>query len=329
MEEKCSTFSLRKLSSRLMQMVIVTAFLLVNCLPAMAQSNTKVKGVITSGADGLPLIGVNVVEKGTTNGTVTDFDGNFELTVSSNAVLDISYIGFLSQEVKIVAGKTTYNVVLKEDSQALEEVVVVGYGVQKKKLVTGATVQVSGDNLQKLSTTNALGALQSQSPGVNITQSSGQPGEGFKVVIRGLGTVGSSGPLYVIDGVAGGDGVIGELNEPIAADDLIIMLKRNFDVECVMANELLRRPISKIAVCGGAGSFLLDDAIAAGADAFITGEMHYHEFFGHEQEIQICVIGHYQSEQFTSEIFRSIITEKCPGVKCEISEINTNPIIYL
>ena len=205
MEEKCSTFSLRKLSSRLMQMVIVTAFLLVNCLPAMAQSNTKVKGVITSGADGLPLIGVNVVEKGTTNGTVTDFDGNFELTVSSNAVLDISYIGFLSQEVKIVAGKTTYNVVLKEDSRALEEVVVVGYGVQKKKLVTGATVQVSGDNLQKLSTTNALGALQSQSPGVNITQSSGQPGEGFKVVIRGLGTVGSSGPLYVIDGVAGGD----------------------------------------------------------------------------------------------------------------------------
>ncbi len=205
MEEKCSTFSLRKLSSRLMQMVIVTAFLLVNCLPAMAQSNTKVKGVITSGADGLPLIGVNVVEKGTTNGTVTDFDGNFELTVSSNAALDISYIGFLSQEVKIVAGKTTYNVVLKEDSQALDEVVVVGYGVQKKKLVTGATVQVSGDNLQKLSTTNALGALQSQSPGVNITQSSGQPGEGFKVVIRGLGTVGSSGPLYVIDGVAGGD----------------------------------------------------------------------------------------------------------------------------
>jgi TonB-linked SusC/RagA family outer membrane protein len=83
--------------------------------------------------------------------------------------------------------------------------VVVGYGVQKKKLVTGATVQVSGENLQKLNTTNALGALQSQSPGVNITQSSGQPGEGFKVVIRGLGTVGSAGPLYVIDGVAGGD----------------------------------------------------------------------------------------------------------------------------
>ena len=188
-----------------MQMVIVTAFLLVNCLPAMAQTSTKVKGVITSGADGLPLIGVNVVEKGTTNGTVTDFDGNFELTVSSNSVLDISYIGYLSQQVKVVSGTSLYKIVLKEDSQALDEVVVMGYGVQKKKLVTGATVQVSGDNLQKLSTTNALGALQSQTPGVNITQSSGQPGEGFKVVIRGLGTIGSSGPLYVIDGVAGGD----------------------------------------------------------------------------------------------------------------------------
>ena len=140
-----------------------------------------------------------------------------------------------------------------------------------------------------------------------------------------------------IDGVKGGEGVIGEITDEtdtlhadgIAADDLVLMLRERFQAECVQCNQLLRRPIRKVALCGGAGSFLLDAAIAAGADAFITGEMHYHEFFGHEQEIQICVIGHYQSEQFTSEIFRSIITEKCPGVKCEISEINTNPIIYL
>lgn len=140
-----------------------------------------------------------------------------------------------------------------------------------------------------------------------------------------------------IDGVKGGEGVIGEITDEtdalhadgIAADDLVLMLRERFQTECVQCNQLLRRPIRKVALCGGAGSFLLDAAIAAGADAFITGEMHYHEFFGHEQEIQICVIGHYQSEQFTSEIFRSIITEKCPGVKCEISEINTNPIIYL
>lgn len=206
MEEKCSTFSLHKLPLRLVHMAIVTAFLLVNSFTAMAQSGMKVKGVVTSSADGLPLIGVNVVQKGSpTNGTITDFDGNFELTVPSNAELDFSYIGYLGQQVKVVAGKTDYNVSMKEDSQSLDEVVVVGYGVQKKKLVTGATVQVSGENLQKLSTSSALGALQSQTPGVNITQSSGMPGEGFKVTVRGLGTVGSSDPLYVIDGIAGGD----------------------------------------------------------------------------------------------------------------------------
>ena len=82
-------------------------------------------------------------------------------------------------------------------------------------------------------------------------------------------------------------------------------------------------------MCGGAGAFLLDEAIAAGADAFVTGEMHYHEFFGHEQQVQIAVIGHYQSEQFTSEIFLSIIREACPEVPCHITSIDTNPIIYL
>ena len=134
-----------------------------------------------------------------------------------------------------------------------------------------------------------------------------------------------------VDGVKGGEGVIGEVSETDgwAADDLILLLRDKFAVESVQCNQLLRRPIRRVALCGGAGSFLLDAAIQAGADAFVTGEMHYHEYFGHEQEIQICVIGHYQSEQFTSEIFKSIIEEKCPGVKCFISEINTNPIIYL
>lgn len=134
-----------------------------------------------------------------------------------------------------------------------------------------------------------------------------------------------------VDGVKGGEGVMGEVSEAAgwAADDLVLLLREKFGAECVQCNQLLRRPIRRVALCGGAGSFLLDAAVAAGADAFITGEMHYHEFFGHEQEIQICVIGHYQSEQFTSEIFKSIIEEKCPGVKCFISEVNTNPIIYL
>jgi putative NIF3 family GTP cyclohydrolase 1 type 2 len=84
-----------------------------------------------------------------------------------------------------------------------------------------------------------------------------------------------------------------------------------------------------VAICGGAGDFLLDEAIAAGADAFITGEMHYHQYFGYEQRIQICVIGHYQSEQFTSEVFRQIIERDCPGVRTCIAETCTNPILYL
>ena len=96
-----------------------------------------------------------------------------------------------------------------------------------------------------------------------------------------------------------------------------------------MTNEPLERHIQKVAVCGGAGAFLLDDAIRAGADAFVTGEMHYHDFFGHEQQIQIAVIGHYESEQYTSEVFREIIERECPGAKCCISHTYTNPIRYV
>ncbi len=132
----------------------------------------------------------------------------------------------------------------------------------------------------------------------------------------------------MVDGLECGSGVIGEFEEPMAADDFIILLKKAFCVECVEANQLLRRPIKTVAMCGGSGSFLLDEAVEAGADAFLTGEMHYHEYFGREQQIQIAVIGHYQSEQYTSEIFRDIIERECQGVKCFIAETCTNPIMY-
>ena len=132
-----------------------------------------------------------------------------------------------------------------------------------------------------------------------------------------------------VDGVEAGSGVIGELSEPQAADDFVLMVKKAFGVECAMCNELLRRPIRKVAICGGAGDFLLDEALKAGADAFITGEMHYHQYFGYEQQIQICVIGHYQSEQFTTEVFEEIIQKECPGVKTCIAETCTNPILYI
>ena len=132
-----------------------------------------------------------------------------------------------------------------------------------------------------------------------------------------------------VDDIEAGSGVIGTLPEPQAADDFVKAVKKAFDVECALCNELLRRPIRKVAICGGAGDFLLDEAVKAGADAFITGEMHYHQYFGYEQRIQICVIGHYQSEQFTTEIFRDIILRECPSVRTCIAETNTNPILYL
>ena len=129
--------------------------------------------------------------------------------------------------------------------------------------------------------------------------------------------------------IEAGSGVVGTMPQPMAADDFVLTVKKKFGVECAMCNELLRRPIRKVALCGGAGDFLLDDAVRLGADAFITGEMHYHQYFGYEQRIQICVIGHYQSEQFTAEIFRDIINKECPGVRTEIAETCTNPILYI
>ena len=173
-------------------------------MTVFAQTGIKVTGTVVDDS-GETLIGVNVVEKGTTNGVVTNLNGNFSLTVSSGATLDVSCIGYLPTAVKVEEGKSSYAITLREDQQILGEVVLIGYGVQKKKLVTGSTVQVSGENLQKLSTNNALSAMQSQTPGVNIVQSSGQPGSSFNVSIRGLGTIGNYAPLYVIDGVAGGD----------------------------------------------------------------------------------------------------------------------------
>ena len=145
---------------------------------------------------GEPIIGANVIEKGTTNGGITDLDGVSKLNVKPGAILQVSFVGYTTQEVKATS---VMKVVLKDDTELLDEVVVVGYGVQKKKLVTGATVEVKGEDIAKLNTTQALGALQSQSPGVNIQAVSGQPGDGFKINIRGAGTNGNTAPVYVIE----------------------------------------------------------------------------------------------------------------------------------
>ena len=167
-----------------------------------SQQQSMLKGIVTSDTDGEPLIGVSVLIKGTASGTVTGLDGDYSLSVSNGETLVFSYIGFINYEV-VYNGQPAINVALKEDSQSLDEVVVVGYGVQKKKLVTGATVQVKGDNISKMNTSSPLQALQGQTPGVNISSTSGQPGSDMKVTIRGLGTVGNSQPLYLIDGIGG------------------------------------------------------------------------------------------------------------------------------
>ena len=179
-------------------------FLFLLCLfPLGAMAQSIIKGTVND-ENGEPVIGATVKVKETQKGTITDFDGNYSIEAASNATLVFSYVGYVTQEVK-VGGKSTLNITMKEDNTTLNDVVVIGYGTMKKKLVTGATVQVKGDDIAKLNTTNALEAMQSSTPGVQITQSSSQPGKGYKVYIRGIGTTGDSQPLYVIDGVAGGN----------------------------------------------------------------------------------------------------------------------------
>lgn len=165
------------------------------------QQAKKVTGNV-SDAEG-PIIGASVVEKGNPgNGTVTDLDGNFTLNVKPGSTIVVTYIGYQKQEIA-VGNQSSLKITMKTDDKTLDEVVVVGYGVQKKKLVTGSTIEVKGDDIQKMNTTQVLGALQSQTPGVNIQAASGQPGDGFKISIRGAGTNGNTAPLYIIDGVAG------------------------------------------------------------------------------------------------------------------------------
>nr|WP_199002718.1 TonB-dependent receptor [Flavobacterium sp. ASV13] len=164
-----------------------------------AQS-TVIEGKITDAA-GLSLPGVNVQEKGTKNGTSTDFEGSFKINVTNNkAILVISYLGFQTQEVS-VAGKARVNVSLAEQSNSLNEVVVVGYGSVKKTDLTGSVSTISAATITERNTTNALEAIQGSTPGVQISSSTGRSGDGFKVVIRGNNSLIGSSPLYIVDGV--------------------------------------------------------------------------------------------------------------------------------
>ena len=201
MRKTSQKFSQSRMLCKVALVALMLAFQAMLGIGAGVLNAQTVKGTVISGSDNEPLIGASVMVEGTKNGAVTDLDGNFAITAKNGQTLEVSYLGFITQKVKVTG--SVINVTLLEDKQSLDEVVVVGYGVQKKKLVTGATVQLKGDDIAKLNTTNPLSAMQGQTPGVNIVSTSGQPGAAMSVTIRGLGTVGNSQPLYLIDGVGG------------------------------------------------------------------------------------------------------------------------------
>ena len=188
---KCTTYYFRPLGLLLLLCLIP--------LCSIAQ-NITVKGIVKDNL-GESVIGANVTEKGTTNGMITDLDGNFSLTVQKNATLEISYIGYVTQEIAI-KGNTNLNIILKEDSKALEEVVVIGYGTARKSDVTGSIASVGGDKLQEMPSTNITYALQNRVAGVDMTQTSSQPGATMQIRIRGTRSLtASNDPLVVLDGI--------------------------------------------------------------------------------------------------------------------------------
>lgn len=172
-------------------------------LSLFSQTMKTISGTITDLSDE-PIIGANITEKGTTNGTITDLDGNFTLTVSPQSTLTISYIGYTTVDI-FVGEKTVFNIQLKEDTQSLDEIVVVGYGIQKKVNLTGSVSSVSASDLANKPVSMTSQAIAGLAPGLSVLQSSGRPGTGATVRIRGTGTFSSAGnaPLILIDGLSG------------------------------------------------------------------------------------------------------------------------------
>ncbi len=182
---------------------LVLIMLLMFQLSLFAQSR-QITGIVSDEL-GETLPGVNVMIKGTTSGTITDINGKYSIAVGNNSdVLVFSFIGYTEKAIT-VGDLKEINVIMAGDVLQLNEVVAIGYGVQKKKLNTGATLQVDGDDIQKQNSVSAMTALQGVTPGVQIVKSSGQPGDGFKVNIRGLGTTGNSTPLFIVDGISMGN----------------------------------------------------------------------------------------------------------------------------
>lgn len=182
----------------LKRLLLSALFLMLSVPYLLAQGSVKVTGKVVDNQND-PMIGVSIVEKGTTNGVITDLEGNYVLSVAEGATIIYSYIGYITQEKKAVAG--VMNITLVEDAKTLDEVVVVGYGVQKKSSVTGAISQVKAEDMQNRTISNAPAALQGKTAGVQVIQTSAAPGSSPTVRVRGYSSNVSSNPLYVVDGI--------------------------------------------------------------------------------------------------------------------------------
>lgn len=217
-------------------------FLLALLFPTSGFAQTiQVKGTV-SDASGMTVIGASVLEKGTTNGVITDMDGNFTLSISPKGTLVISYVGYKTQEIP-VNNQTSFNVTLTEDTEMLDEVIVVGYGTMKRSDMTGAISSVKSDELMKRATTSPTEALQGKVAGVSVLKSGGNAGAGISVKIRGIKTMGDNEPLYIIDGYPGDinainpqdiesmeilkDGAAAAIYGSVAANGVILVTTKN------------------------------------------------------------------------------------------------------
>ena len=177
--------------------IIGKNIVLYKSLSSQQSGKRKVVGMVRDSSG--PIIGANIIEKGTHNGTITDTEGKFSLDVSDNAILEISYIGYMPQNVKIT-NQRSLNVTMKEDSQTLDELVVIGYGTVKKSDLTGSVSSVKSDEITKMATNSPVAALQGRAAGVSVSLGSGSPDATASIQIRGVGTPNDSSPLYVVDG---------------------------------------------------------------------------------------------------------------------------------
>lgn len=183
---------------------IVVLFLLITLSGGVFAQGHDVSGIITDAETGLGIPGATIVEKGTTNGSISGIDGDFSLTVSGpDAIIVISFVGYKTEEIPL-NGQSTVNLALMVANTELEEVVVVGYGVQKKKVVSGAIASIDSEDINATSNLRVEQTMQGRTAGVQVTQMSGQPGEAPTVRIRGAGTTGTADPLYIVDGMAVG-----------------------------------------------------------------------------------------------------------------------------